>query len=611
MKVLSTPSDITVAEDFSNHEVDIASVFSDDANSSGDFTYSVSGINFLKATVDQSAKKLIFNAPTNYFGEEEVLLVATKNGSSVFTKFKFKVNAVNDAPVLNDIKNQIIQEDGKLENLLLETSDVDNTSLTATISSNNTALIATENLSVTNDNGVFKVAVTPVENANGSAVVTVKISDGTIEVSKTFELKVQAVNDNPTFTANTITAADEDAAYSFDLATIVGDIDDNTFTYEVGNIPSWLKLNGSKLEGTPTNEQVGMTSLDVKVTDASKGEVRQKFDLTVNNTNDAPVVAVQMQQQTAFQANEAKILISESLFSDPDVGDELTISASSLPSWLTFDGAALVGTPQYGNVDTSFVITATDKEGLSISQTVVLKVVLNFYDVTVTASGVAVCKGSEATVKPSGAEMYNFYDEAGTLLKEKVDSYSLTPDSTTTISVEGVDGNGLITKSKVSVTVTVNTATEVTISEENSLLSVTAIDGATYQWQLGGVDIDGATSNTYQPSISGEFTVIVTNATGCVSTSNALAYTHITSITKAGFGYDVYPVPANKILSINYPGNEVISITITTLDGKEVRNFNADPLGRSTVDVNDLPIGVYLLMFNGEGAIKSLKFVKK
>ncbi len=51
------------------------------------------------------------------------------------------------------------------------------------------------------------------------------------------------------------------------------------------------------------------------------------------------------------------------------------------------------------------------------------------------------------------------------------------------------------------------------------VLNATAGAGYTYQWQVGGVNIAGATSAAYTASTGGNYTVVITNATGCSGTS--------------------------------------------------------------------------------------------
>lgn len=54
-------------------------------------------------------------------------------------------------------------------------------------------------------------------------------------------------------------------------------------------------------------------------------------------------------------------------------------------------------------------------------------------------------------------------------------------------------------------------------------LNATTGAGYTYQWLFGGVPITGAVNSTFATSNPGDFSVIVTNATGCSATSNVIS----------------------------------------------------------------------------------------
>ncbi len=56
-------------------------------------------------------------------------------------------------------------------------------------------------------------------------------------------------------------------------------------------------------------------------------------------------------------------------------------------------------------------------------------------------------------------------------------------------------------------------------------VSVSISTGVNYQWQLNGVDITGATNNTYSAGHSGNYACMVSLASGCASTSTAISVT--------------------------------------------------------------------------------------
>ena len=63
-----------------------------------------------------------------------------------------------------------------------------------------------------------------------------------------------------------------------------------------------------------------------------------------------------------------------------------------------------------------------------------------------------------------------------------------------------------------------------TFCQGQSLL-LNASAGATFQWKNNGVDISGATSNSYSAISSGSYTVVVTENTGCITTSSPVVIT--------------------------------------------------------------------------------------
>jgi hypothetical protein len=82
----------------------------------------------------------------------------------------------------------------------------------------------------------------------------------------------------------------------------------------------------------------------------------------------------------------------------------------------------------------------------------------------------------------------------------------------------------------------------------------------TYQWQLGGTAITGATSSSYEAKLAGSYTVVIDSAaatatsqavvvvdTNCTSGINNIALTNLS----------VYPNPATSLLNIN--SNESLS----------------------------------------------------
>jgi len=180
---------------------------------------------------------------------------------------------------------------------------------------------------------------------------------------------------------------DEDALFEFTIP-------DNTFTDEDpgdvltwmatlsddSSLPAWLTFDPETLllSGTPENGDVGTIEIKVTVTDMGEASASDLFLLTVNNTNDPPILIMQIADVNA----EAKVAFSyifpEGTFVDDDPGDQITYSAEALlfggglPTWLSFDGSMrkFTGTPAPGDVGTyNIVVTATDNSLMTTTDT--------------------------------------------------------------------------------------------------------------------------------------------------------------------------------------------------------------------------------------------------
>ena len=123
----------------------------------------------------------------------------------------------NTAPVLAAIGAQSTNEDTPLY-LTLSATDVDGDALTYTASSDE------ENVTAVVDGTTL--TLTPAANWNGTANITVTVSDGELEDSKVFELTVTPINDAPVMDAIETQTTLEDQPIS--MALNATDIDNET-----------------------------------------------------------------------------------------------------------------------------------------------------------------------------------------------------------------------------------------------------------------------------------------------------------------------------------------------------------------------------------------------
>ncbi|KPA19567.1 hypothetical protein MHK_000213, partial [Candidatus Magnetomorum sp. HK-1] len=205
--------------------------------------------------------------------------------------------------------------------------------------------------------------------------------DGQGNAVQTFTLVINNTNDTPAFTSTPVTPATEDSVYEYSIT--VQDVDtSDVLIIGYSSLPSWLSLtdngNGTAmLSGTPLNANVGSNPVVLTATDSnSVTAIAQSFTITVDNTNDAPSIV-----STALTAVDEDSPYTYTInVEDVDAGDSISITISTLPSWLSFSAngytAVLQGTPENDDVGVTntLTITATDGSGITDTQSFVITV---------------------------------------------------------------------------------------------------------------------------------------------------------------------------------------------------------------------------------------------
>ncbi len=148
----------------------------------------------------------------------------------------------------------------------------------------------------------------------------------------------EVYNFPPHIISQPVTECFEDSAYEYRV--VARDTNYwNHLKISVVSMPSWMHYDSlhQVLYGTPTNDNVGDTTVTLVVTDGLK-KSQQTFTLTVKNTNDPPffitdsAIYLQTYADTVFS-----YLIPDTLAKDIDTQDVLTyFSTGQLPKWITF-----------------------------------------------------------------------------------------------------------------------------------------------------------------------------------------------------------------------------------------------------------------------------------
>jgi Ca2+-binding RTX toxin-like protein len=363
-----------------------ANAFSDiDAGDSLTYSAKLSGNQDLPSWLQFNAATRTFSGtPTNEnVGTLGIKVTATdSSGATASSSFNVVIANVNDAPVVaNLMGTQNVTEDAPFSIQIPANtfSDVDaGDSLTYSAKlANGSALpnwlqfnAATRTFSGTpgNENvGNLSIKVTATDKAGASA-------------NTNFDLAIANANDAPVASPIDNQNATEDAPFSFEVpADAFSDVDAGdslTYTAQLStgeDLPDWLSFDSTTrtFSGTPTNSSVGNLSIKVIATDIDGATADSTFDLAIANTNDAPTVDNLISLQNATEELAFEFELPTDTFSDLDVGDSLTYSATliggeALPAWLSFDPETMTfsGTP--GNDDVGNIginVVATDESG--------------------------------------------------------------------------------------------------------------------------------------------------------------------------------------------------------------------------------------------------------
>jgi hypothetical protein len=177
-----------------------------------------------------------------------------------------------------------------------------------------------------------------------------------------FPLRVRPLNEPPVVTSQAETVALEDAPYAYALKAT--DLNDDPLTFVLVSGPEGMTIDPQTglLAWNPTQEDLGVVQIEIRVDDAGGASGGQSFSLTVLNTNDPPVIT--SLPDTA--AVEDSLYTYTPLATDPDPVDSITFSLAAAPEGMSIDPqtALISWTPAQKDVGVVQVaVHATDASG--------------------------------------------------------------------------------------------------------------------------------------------------------------------------------------------------------------------------------------------------------
>jgi VCBS repeat-containing protein len=282
---------------------------------------------------------------TDFNGVDTFSYIANDGTLNAFSAtVTISVGAGNDAPVFTSTAVTTATQDSAYSYAVVVT-DADNDPLSLVASTLPSWLSF-----VDNGDGTATLSGTPSLSDVGNHPVLLQASDGTTTVDQSFSITVSALNADPVAVGDSY-SVDEDGVLNIAAAGVLindSDADNDPLTAalvtDVSNGTLALNADGS-FDYTPNADFNGSDSFTYNVNDGTVDSTPATVVITVNAVNDAPVFT-STALTGAVQDNAYSYAISTN---DVD-GDTLTITAPTLPSWLSFvdngDGtASLSGTP--------------------------------------------------------------------------------------------------------------------------------------------------------------------------------------------------------------------------------------------------------------------------
>lgn len=129
-----------------------------------------------------------------------------------------------------------------------------------------------------------------------------------------------------------------------------------------------------------------------------------------------------------------------------------------------------------------------------------------------------------------------------------------------------------------------------------------------YQWYFNGNLITGATNQTYQPSISGNYQVSIENSNNCMSFSDEYNFVYVGLNNTFTNTFKIYPNPTNRILLID--GNELFKIVISDLKGRQIIFDNSKSL-KKEINLVQIKNDIYVLKIITDKTTISKKIIKQ
>lgn len=131
-----------------------------------------------------------------------------------------------------------------------------------------------------------------------------------------------------------------------------------------------------------------------------------------------------------------------------------------------------------------------------------------------------------------------------------------------------------------------------------------------YRWLRDGKAISGQIDTALTTTTVGDYAVEVTDSRGCKDTSNTLSITVGIEDVELLSAVKLYPNPVTDKLNIESSQTQAITVTLTDLQGRTIRQSTFEQ-GTGSVDVSNVAKGMYLIQLRSGDELEVRKVLVK
>lgn len=301
-----------------------------------------------------------YTPDADFFGADSFdYTVRDDDGDEDTTTVSITVNPVNDPPTFTPGGDVTVAEDAGAQSTAWASAiDVgpanEGQSPSFSVSNDDNSLFAVQ----PSVDPAGTLSFTPADDANGSALVTVTLTDGVDSTAASFNIDVTPVNDAPVVVGPVPSGsfAEDTSLGVVDMSGVFDDVDlsreGDNLVLEVSGVadPGYIAgaaMNGSNLELSFQPDQLGTGALvTVTARDDQNQTVSVDVSVDVTPVNDAPVLVGAALSDVTVAEDAADTTVNVSgRFDDVDIGtngDSLTFSVS-VAGDAVFDSASASG----------------------------------------------------------------------------------------------------------------------------------------------------------------------------------------------------------------------------------------------------------------------------